>query len=64
MIREHWKLLILPVDVIFARINNRQKAMDGTPEEISAILKRARANGKAIVGMKIYGAGTLTAGGS
>lgn len=49
------------VDVIFARINNRQKAMDGTPEEISAILKRARANGKAIVGMKIYGAGTLTA---
>jgi predicted aldo/keto reductase-like oxidoreductase len=51
------------VDVIFARINNmggRQYVMDGTVEEVSAVLKTARANGKAVVGMKIFGAGKLT----
>ncbi len=45
------------VDVIFARINPYQIAMDSTPENIAATLKKARANGKAVVGMKIYGAG-------
>ncbi len=48
------------VDVIFARINNKGAAMDGSPEEVAAVLKTARANGKFIVGMKIFGAGKLT----
>jgi aryl-alcohol dehydrogenase-like predicted oxidoreductase len=48
------------VDVIFARINHkggRQYVCDGSVEEVSAVLKTARANGKAIVGMKIFAAG-------
>ncbi len=51
------------VDVVFARINNRggaQYECDGSPEELAKTLRRARANGKAVVGMKIYGAGKLT----
>ena len=51
------------VDVIFARINHRggrQFVMDGTADEVAAVLKRARANGKAVVGMKIFGNGKLT----
>jgi predicted aldo/keto reductase-like oxidoreductase len=51
------------VDVILARINymgGSQYDCDGTAEEISKTLKLARANGKAIVGMKIFGAGKLT----
>jgi aryl-alcohol dehydrogenase-like predicted oxidoreductase len=50
------------VDVIFARINHmggRKYSMDGTAEEVAAVLKKARANGKAVVGMKIFGAGKL-----
>ena len=50
------------VDVIFARINNMggsRHSMDGTAEEVSGVLKQARANGKAVVGMKIFGAGKL-----
>lgn len=50
------------VDVIFARINNKggaQYIMDGSVEEVSAVLKQARQNGKAVVGMKIFGAGKL-----
>lgn len=50
------------VDVIFARINHkggRDYAMDGSVEEITQTLKLARANGKAVVGMKIFGAGKL-----
>jgi aryl-alcohol dehydrogenase-like predicted oxidoreductase len=50
------------VEVIFARINNRgggQFSMDGSVEDVSAVLKTARANGKAVVGMKIFGAGKL-----
>lgn len=49
-------------EVIFARINHmggRQYKMDGTVEEVTEILKNARANGKAVVGMKIFGEGTL-----
>ncbi len=48
------------VDVIFARINHKggsKYACDGPVEEVSAVLKTARANGKAVVGMKIFGAG-------
>ena len=45
------------VDVILARINPFQSHMDGTPDQINALLDRARANGKGIVGMKIFGNG-------
>jgi aryl-alcohol dehydrogenase-like predicted oxidoreductase len=51
------------VDVIFARINHRGGAAfecDDTAEEVAKTLRRARANGKAVVGMKIFGAGKLT----
>ncbi len=50
------------VDVIFARINHKggsQYSMDGPVEEVSEVLKTARKNGKAVVGMKIFGAGKL-----
>lgn len=49
------------VDVIFARINNRAKVMDDPdPNVVAAVLREARSNGKAVVGMKIFGAGQLT----
>jgi aryl-alcohol dehydrogenase-like predicted oxidoreductase len=51
------------VDVLFARINNRGGAaysMDGEVEPVSLVLKRARANGKGVVGMKLFGAGRIT----
>jgi len=51
------------VDVILARVNHRGGAQfecDDTAEEIAKTLRRARANGKAVVGMKIFGAGKLT----
>jgi aryl-alcohol dehydrogenase-like predicted oxidoreductase len=49
------------VDVIFARINHKGKdyAMDDTVEAVTQTLRLARANGKAVVGMKIFGAGKL-----
>jgi aryl-alcohol dehydrogenase-like predicted oxidoreductase len=50
------------VDVMLARINMRggEKAMmDGSREEVEAVLKTARQNGKAIIGMKIFGEGRL-----
>jgi aryl-alcohol dehydrogenase-like predicted oxidoreductase len=50
------------VDVIFARVNHlcgKEYSCDGTVEEVSAVLKKARGNGKAVVGMKIFGAGKL-----
>ena len=49
-------------DVVFARINNagKEAAMDGSPEEVSPVLKQARANGKIVIGMKIFGSGKLT----
>lgn len=52
------------VDVIFARVNHKggaEYSCDNTPEEIARVLKKARANGKAVVGMKIFGAGKLVA---
>ncbi len=51
------------VDVIFARINYRggkDFSCDDSVEAISGTLRRARSNGKAVVGMKIFGAGKLT----
>jgi aryl-alcohol dehydrogenase-like predicted oxidoreductase len=50
------------VDVIFARINHKggsDYACDAGVAEVSAVLKTARKNGKAVVGMKIFGAGKL-----
>jgi predicted aldo/keto reductase-like oxidoreductase len=50
------------VDVIFARINHKggkEYSCDASVEEVAAVLKTARKNGKAVVGMKIFGAGKL-----
>jgi aryl-alcohol dehydrogenase-like predicted oxidoreductase len=49
-------------DVILARINNvgADASMDGSVDEVAPILKQARADGKVILGMKIFGAGKLT----
>ncbi len=50
------------VDVILARINHmggEKYKMDGTVAEITETLKLARANGKTVIGMKIFGEGTL-----
>jgi 1-deoxyxylulose-5-phosphate synthase len=47
------------VDVILARINPKGASMDGTVEEVLPVLKTAKANGKALIGMKIYGEGKL-----
>ena len=48
------------VDVILARINPFGAHMDGTPEEIMALLQTARENGKGVIGMKIFGNGDNT----
>lgn len=45
------------VDIILARINPFGSHMDGTQDEIMAVLDKARANGKGVVGMKILGEG-------
>lgn len=47
------------VDVILARLNPDGAKMDGSPEQVIPVLTKARKNGKAILGMKIYGEGTL-----
>lgn len=50
------------VDVIFARINHMggaEYSCDAPAAEVAAVLRAARQNGKAIVGMKIFGAGKL-----
>jgi len=49
-------------DVVLARINNvgKEAAMDASVEEVAPVLKQARADGKVILGMKIFGAGKLT----
>jgi 1-deoxyxylulose-5-phosphate synthase len=47
------------VDVILARINPKGVSMDGPVEEVVPVLKTAKANGKALIGMKIYGEGKL-----
>ena len=46
------------VDVIMARINPFGTNMDSrSPDEIKAILATAKANGKGVIGMKIFGEG-------
>jgi len=49
------------VDVVLARINNvgKKAAMDASVEEVTPVLKQARAHGKVVLGMKIFGAGKL-----
>jgi aryl-alcohol dehydrogenase-like predicted oxidoreductase len=47
------------VEIIFARYNPKGAVMDGTPDEVSAVLRQARQNGKAVIGMKILGSGKL-----
>ncbi len=47
------------VDVILARINPKGVKMDATPDEVIPVLQQAKANGKAIIGMKIFGEGQL-----
>lgn len=47
------------VDSVHSRINPYQIAMDGTPEQVGAVLKKIRAKGKGVVGMKIIGEGRL-----
>jgi aryl-alcohol dehydrogenase-like predicted oxidoreductase len=50
------------VDVILARINMRggkEVMMDGSREEVEGVLRTARQNGKAVIGMKIFGEGRL-----
>ena len=45
------------VDVIMARINPFNTLMDGTPDEIKAILATAQNNGKGVIAMKVFGEG-------
>ncbi len=50
------------VDVMLARINMKggdKFMMDGTREQVEDVLRTARANGKAVIGMKIFGEGRL-----
>ena len=50
------------VDVILARINmkgGKEVMMDGSRDEVEDVLRTAKANGKAIIGMKIFGEGRL-----
>lgn len=47
------------VDVILARVNPKGVLMDASPDEVIAVLRQAKAAGKAIIGMKIFGEGKL-----
>ncbi|HVT29228.1 MAG TPA: aldo/keto reductase [Lacipirellulaceae bacterium] len=50
------------IDVMLARINMKggdKFMMDGTRQQVEDVLRAARANGKAIIGMKIFGEGRL-----
>lgn len=47
------------VDVLLARINPKGAKMDAPVEEVLPVLRRAKENGKVLLGMKIYGEGTL-----
>ncbi|HPA16097.1 MAG TPA: aldo/keto reductase [Verrucomicrobiae bacterium] len=47
------------VDAVLARINPKGAKMDGTVEEVVPVLRRIKENGKTLLGMKIYGEGTL-----
>jgi 1-deoxyxylulose-5-phosphate synthase len=47
------------VDVDLARYNPAGAKMDGDVETVQKVLKRMKKNGKDIIGMKVYGAGSL-----
>jgi aryl-alcohol dehydrogenase-like predicted oxidoreductase len=47
------------VDVILARVNPKGVKMDASSEEVVEVLRQAKAAGKAIIGMKIFGEGQL-----
>lgn len=49
-------------DVLLVRINNvgKDAAMDASVEEVVPVIKQAKAAGKGIIGMKIFGGGKLT----
>jgi 1-deoxyxylulose-5-phosphate synthase len=47
------------VQVDFARINPIGSHMDGNPEAVVSVLREMKANGKAVVGMKILGQGDM-----
>lgn len=47
------------VDVMLNRINPYGVKMDGTPEEVTAVLRTAHENGKGMLGMKILGEGEI-----
>ena len=47
------------VEVDLARINPAGAYMDANPDAVVSVLKQMKANGKAVVGMKILGAGEL-----
>ncbi len=50
------------VDLILARINHKggaEYSMDASAEEVAKVLQAARKNEKAVLGMKIFGAGKL-----
>ncbi|TNF40701.1 MAG: aldo/keto reductase [Bacteroidetes bacterium] len=47
-------------DVLLARINYEGAKMDGKPQDVMPVLKRAKENGKGVIGMKIFGCGNLT----
>jgi aryl-alcohol dehydrogenase-like predicted oxidoreductase len=47
------------VDVDLARFNPAGARMDADVATVTSVLQRMKANGKAIIGMKVYGAGVL-----
>jgi aryl-alcohol dehydrogenase-like predicted oxidoreductase len=49
------------VDVIHARINPFEMDMDASPDKVVPVLERAKANGKGIIGMKLFGQGKMDA---
>jgi hypothetical protein len=47
------------VDSVHARINPYRMSMDDEPEKVAPVLRKLRAAGKGVVGMKIIGEGRL-----
>ncbi|MBM4088130.1 MAG: aldo/keto reductase [Planctomycetes bacterium] len=47
------------VDVVLARINPDGAKMDAATDQVVPVLRRIKENGKALIGMKILGEGTL-----
>ena len=46
-------------EVILTRINHAGSRMDGAPDEVVPVLRKAKENGKSLIGMKIVGQGDL-----